>query len=230
MNSTTRRLVVLMFIVGGLTVCRVSSGNSTGNEETLSYGELRKQVEARQVKAAVVEEGTGIKGQLVNGASFRTEVSNHEIQAELAKAMSDAGVSVSFKTAPSRQLGPISYALILILAGLAAVISIRRMMAGDKRLSFGKFTKRSNSALLSYGQGAIDVLRIFAWLNLLAGAIAAISTWSTASERGPGDIILGFGFLAGGICGCAFLLVVCSTAENLIAIRKKNETREMSDG
>ena len=96
-----------------------------------------------------------------------------------------------------------------------------------------------HSTAPSYGQGAIDVLRVFAWLNLVAGAIIAIYIWSTmasvsvpgrySTESNPLGIILGIAFLAQGVFGCAFLLVVCSMGENLIAIRKKAEQIDTHD-
>lgn len=83
-----------------------------------------------------------------------------------------------------------------------------------------------------YGQGAIDVLRVFAWLNLLGGVIVSIYVWSTLAtfdasgrfgsyhESNPLGVILGIASLTEGVFGCALLLVICSMAENLVAIRK----------
>jgi hypothetical protein len=80
------------------------------------------------------------------------------------------------------------------------------------------------------GQTAINALRIFAWLNLIGGVIVAIllSEWmwggtATSQQATLFNIVLGIVFLAEGVFGCAFLLVICSIAENLIAIRRNTE-------
>jgi len=78
---------------------------------------------------------------------------------------------------------------------------------------------------------AIGVLRFLAWAQLIGSAIAAVFIWLSASDRirpgsltiketDPFDIISGFVILASGLVGCAFLLVVCYIAENLILIRR----------
>jgi hypothetical protein len=81
------------------------------------------------------------------------------------------------------------------------------------------------------GQDAIDTLRFFAWANLVGGIIIAIYVWATMgtvgdrghSEGNPFGVVLGLAFFIEGVFGCAFLLVVCTIAENLIAIRKNTE-------
>jgi len=59
---------------------------------------------------------------------------------------------------------------------------------------------------------AIGVLKVCAWLNLLVCIAAAITNL-------PG-IVTGVILALAGVGGSAFLLVVCSMAENLIEIRK----------
>lgn len=79
----------------------------------------------------------------------------------------------------------------------------------------------------------ISLLRFFAWLNLVCGAIAAVILWrSMGTEKAlrhgeivhiafdPVGIGLGITALLYGILGFAVLLVVCLIAENLIEIRK----------
>lgn len=77
---------------------------------------------------------------------------------------------------------------------------------------------------------AINFLRVWAWLLLLCGIISAIYTWANVSQRikpgtssitesNPFDIICGVAFLAAGISGFAFFLVVSLIAEKVTEIR-----------
>ncbi len=79
---------------------------------------------------------------------------------------------------------------------------------------------------------AIDVLGLCAWLLLVAGVIGAIVIWrsmggvAVSGQSGAGiTSYLGLAFgivsLLGGIVSCAYLLVVCSIAENIAEIRNK---------
>ena len=71
------------------------------------------------------------------------------------------------------------------------------------------------------GEGAIEVLKLVAWLNLISGFILAVVFW--VGEMGPLGAGLGAAFLVSGVIGCALLLVGCSMAENLFAIRRAVE-------
>ena len=87
-------------------------------------------------------------------------------------------------------------------------------------------TKRSQP-----GESAIVFLRIIAWLNLVGGVLACILYLSVflenvndnSYEGVSNSLILSIASFFGGVCGCAFLLVVCSIADNLIGIRKNTE-------
>jgi hypothetical protein len=65
------------------------------------------------------------------------------------------------------------------------------------------------------GRGLIDVLKFFAWLDLVAGIIVAVWIWSTSIGA-----VIGVAVLLQGIFACVFFLVVASIAENIIVIRK----------
>lgn len=165
MKSITRQLVIwILIIVGVFLLYQVFSGKRAVKERTLSYTELRKKVEERQVREAIIEEGSGIRGQLVNGEIFRTEVSNI-MQAEITKAMEDAGVILSFKTISSSQwvFPLISYAPPVVLLGLTIFILIRQMRSGDRGLSISKFLNKSNStSLYRHEAFAYDIALSFA--------------------------------------------------------------------
>jgi membrane associated rhomboid family serine protease len=83
-------------------------------------------------------------------------------------------------------------------------------------------------------KNAISALRFFAWLNLISGIIGGIILWvtmgtkevpyylisGTHTEINPIGVSLGFASIIVGMIGCAFFLVICSMAENLIQIRE----------
>ncbi len=79
---------------------------------------------------------------------------------------------------------------------------------------------------------AIDVLGLCAWLLLVVGVIGAIVIWrsmggfAVTGQSGVGitsylGLAFGIASLLGGIVSCAYLLVVCSIAENIAEIRNK---------
>lgn len=75
------------------------------------------------------------------------------------------------------------------------------------------------------GSEAISVLRVFAWLDLVAGIMGSfwiLSTFGSYSVTVPKPIgiAVGIATILQGVFVCAFFLVVASIAENLIAIRK----------
>lgn len=90
----------------------------------------------------------------------------------------------------------------------------------------------SNSSSSLRGEGAISVLRFFAWLDLAIGIIGAIAIWfifgttrtigfySSTAEANPLAIGIGIAILFQGMFLCAFFLVIASIAESLIIIRK----------
>lgn len=65
---------------------------------------------------------------------------------------------------------------------------------------------------------SIGILKLGAWINLAVGTALAASVWLSDRMR-PADIILSVAFVAAGLIGCAFFLVICSIAESLIEIR-----------
>jgi len=79
---------------------------------------------------------------------------------------------------------------------------------------------------------AIDVLGLCAWLLLVAGVIGAVVIWRSMGGlaiSGPSGatitsylgLAFGIASLLGGIVSCAYLLVVCSIAENITEIKNK---------
>ena len=88
----------------------------------------------------------------------------------------------------------------------------------------------------NYGQNAINILSGLAWIVLISGIIGSIIIWATMGMirnpkydyidekiANPAGIILGFEVLFFSVITCAFLIVVCGIAGNLIAIRKNTE-------
>jgi RNA polymerase subunit RPABC4/transcription elongation factor Spt4 len=68
------------------------------------------------------------------------------------------------------------------------------------------------------GEGAIEALKAFAWLDLVVSIIATVLILSNAST--PYAVGLGLGILFQGLFACALFLVIASIAENIIIIRK----------
>jgi len=71
------------------------------------------------------------------------------------------------------------------------------------------------------GQLAIGVLRLLAWLNLIACVSAALLVSPT--DRLPDSLrwLLVTSLVGSGVVGCAFLLVICDIADNVIGIRRQ---------
>ena len=67
------------------------------------------------------------------------------------------------------------------------------------------------------GEGAINALKFFAWLDLIGSIIGALVIWANSNGIGVG---VGIAVLAQGVFACALFLVIACIAENLIAIRK----------
>ncbi|HVG21360.1 MAG TPA: ATP-dependent zinc metalloprotease FtsH [Blastocatellia bacterium] len=151
MNSTVRQIVFWVLIIGGaFLLYQVFNGRNGAKETTLSYTQLLDNVKNKQIKEATIEEGYGVKGKLVSGDPFTSEVSNQTVQAEIAKAMKDSEVPVFFKSAGSSQwlFGLISYAPLLVFIGLWIFMMRQMQSGGNKALSFGK----SRAKLLSNQQ------------------------------------------------------------------------------
>jgi len=98
-----------------------------------------------------------------------------------------------------------------------------------------KESSPANTFVRSYGTGAINTLKFFAWFDLVAGIIGAIWIWSTFGSQevgylssrtvtNPVGVALGVVVMLQGIFVCAYFLVIASMAENLIEIRKKIES------
>ncbi|HLF82541.1 MAG TPA: ATP-dependent zinc metalloprotease FtsH [Blastocatellia bacterium] len=154
MNSTVRQIVFWVLIIGGaFLLYQVFSGRNTPKETQLSYSVLLEKAQQKptQVKKAQLEEGHGIKGELVSGESFTTELPNEFAQADVAKTLRENGVpEVSFKSTSSSQwlIGLISYAPLLVFIGLWIFMMRQMQSGGNKALSFGK----SRAKLLSNQQ------------------------------------------------------------------------------
>ena len=151
MNSTVRQIVFWVLIIGGaFLLYQVFSGRNSAKETTLTYTQLLENVQTKAIREATIEEGYGVKGKLANGDPFTSEVSNQTVQAEIAKAMKDNGISVSFRSATSSQwlFGLISYAPLLVFIGLWIFMMRQMQSGGNKALSFGK----SRAKLLSNQQ------------------------------------------------------------------------------
>ncbi|HST20934.1 MAG TPA: ATP-dependent zinc metalloprotease FtsH, partial [Blastocatellia bacterium] len=153
MNSTVRQIVFWVLIIGGaFLLYQVFNGRNTQKEVQLGYNELFDKITAKptQVKSAVIEEGRAIKGELISGENFYTEISNEFVVAKVADAMKDANIKFGFKSASSSQwlFGLISYAPLLVFIGLWIFMMRQMQSGGNKALSFGK----SRAKLLSNQQ------------------------------------------------------------------------------
>ena len=85
-----------------------------------------------------------------------------------------------------------------------------------------------SNTLKSSEEKPIEILRVFSWANLIVGIISGLilifgygfETHLYDTEYNPIAIFGGLFFLIEGIFGWALFMVICSIAENLIAIRK----------
>ena len=154
MNSTVRQVVFWVLIIGGaFLLYQVFANKNSKPEMKLSYSALMEKAQQKPtlVKKAELEEGKGIKGELTTNEAFSTELPNEFAQADVAKALKDAGVQeVSFKSSSSSQwlFGLISYAPLLVFIGLWIFMMRQMQSGGNKALSFGK----SRAKLLSNQQ------------------------------------------------------------------------------
>ncbi|HXG64163.1 MAG TPA: ATP-dependent zinc metalloprotease FtsH, partial [Blastocatellia bacterium] len=141
MNSTVRQIIFwVVIIIGAFALYQVFAGRTGARETTLSYSQLLDKVNAGEVKSAVIEGTHGVKGELRSGEKYTTELDNQFVQAEIAKAMKEKNVDISFKSSSSSQwiFGLISYAPLLIFIGLWIFMMRQMQSGGNKALSFGK--------------------------------------------------------------------------------------------
>jgi|GEM_PF-5527533 len=75
---------------------------------------------------------------------------------------------------------------------------------------------RHSDSVASKGSGSILFLWFIGFLNMVGATIAALYLWIEG-----GQVVLGIGLVIEGIIVLAFVLVVTSTAEHVIEIRKK---------
>lgn len=73
------------------------------------------------------------------------------------------------------------------------------------------------------GEQALWVVKFVAWADLFGGIVIALVIWSNNAFNLSSGMFSGFAWLLQGVIVSAFLLVVASIAENLIAIRKELE-------
>jgi hypothetical protein len=70
---------------------------------------------------------------------------------------------------------------------------------------------------------AIQILRVFAWLNPIATLVGLYQLTTINPKTTSADIAIMVALIVEGLFGWAFLLVVCSIAESLVAIRRNTE-------
>jgi cell division protease FtsH len=143
----------VLIIGGAFLLYQVFANKNSKPETKLSYSALMEKAQQKPtgVKVAELEEGKGIKGELIGGEAFSTELPNEFAQADVAKTLKDAGVQeVKFKSSSSSQwlFGLISYAPLLVFIGLWIFMMRQMQSGGNKALSFGK----SRAKLLSNQQ------------------------------------------------------------------------------
>ena len=85
-------------------------------------------------------------------------------------------------------------------------------------------SSQSNS-VQAKSTGAIDTLKFFAWLDLVAGIFGSIWIWNQFGTSSSG-IAIGVGVLLQGVFAWAYFLVIASMAENLIEIRKNTDSKK----
>ncbi len=151
MNSTVKQIIFWVVIIGGaFLLYNLFAGKNTAREKTLSYTDLVKKVDNKEVRKATFEPGHAITGELTNNDQFTTQVSNDDAQNSIADKMVANGAEVIWKSSSSSQwlLGLLSYAPLLIFIGLWIFMMRQMQSGGNKALSFGK----SRAKLLSNQQ------------------------------------------------------------------------------
>jgi cell division protease FtsH len=150
LNSTVRQIIFWIVIIGGaLLLYQIVYKGPGKGEQQLSYTELVEKINAKQVSKATIEDNQ-IVGELTDRTTFKTELANQTVQAEIAKMMRDSNVQVYFKSASSSMwiFNLISYAPLLVFIGLWIFMMRQMQSGGNKALSFGK----SRAKLLSNQQ------------------------------------------------------------------------------
>ena len=151
LNSTVKQIIFWVVIIGGaFLLYNLFAGKNTAREKTLSYTDLVKRVDNKEVRKATFEPGHAITGELTNNDQFTTQVSNDDAQNSIADKMVANGAEVIWKSSSSSQwlLGLLSYAPLLIFIGLWIFMMRQMQSGGNKALSFGK----SRAKLLSNQQ------------------------------------------------------------------------------
>ena len=151
MNSTVRQIIFWVLIIGGaFLLYQVFNGRSNPKDANLNYPQLLQKAQDKQIRKAVIEEGSGVRGELTTGETFNIQLTNEFIQADLAKKFNETGVDYSFKNSSSSQwlIGLLSYAPLLVFIGLWIFMMRQMQSGGNKALSFGK----SRAKLLSNQQ------------------------------------------------------------------------------
>jgi len=150
-NSTVRQIIFWVLIIGGaFLLYQVFNGRSNPKDANLNYPQLLQKAQDKQIRKAVIEEGSGVRGELTTGETFNIQLTNEFIQADLAKKFNETGVDYSFKNSSSSQwlIGLLSYAPLLVFIGLWIFMMRQMQSGGNKALSFGK----SRAKLLSNQQ------------------------------------------------------------------------------
>jgi cell division protease FtsH len=150
-NSTVRQIIFWVLIIGGaFLLYQVFNGRTTSKDAQLNYPQLLQKAQDKQIRKAIIEEGRGVRGELTTGESFKIELTNEFIQAELAKKFNETGVDYTFASSSSSQwlIGLLSYAPLLVFIGLWIFMMRQMQSGGNKALSFGK----SRAKLLSNQQ------------------------------------------------------------------------------
>ncbi len=149
MDSRVRQLIFWVIMIGAAVLLYniIENSNSPGVKE-LSYSELVDQVEQGNGVEATFDDSE-IRGTLKTGR-FKTDIANAQVQAEMAKAMRERGVKVSWKDGSSGYwLSFITWGLpFLLILGLWFFMLRQMQASGNKALSFGK----SRARLLSNQQ------------------------------------------------------------------------------
>jgi cell division protease FtsH len=151
LNSTIRQVIFwVVFIGGAILLVQIYRGsNNTGTQE-YTFSRLMQDVTDGKVRDAVIQ-GSTVKGHLQSGTPYTSEIGNEFVARDVADAMRQKNVNVSFKEPAGSALWVqvLSYMLPILLIIGFWIFMIRQMQSGgNKALSFGK----SRAKLLSNQQ------------------------------------------------------------------------------
>ena len=150
MNSTVRQVVFwLVIIAAALLLYMIVYRGNNNKEAQLNYTEFVNKIANKEVKKATIKE-TQIVGDLKSGESFKTDLSNPTVQANIAEKLREGDAQVTFESSSSNVwlINILSYGPLLILIGLWIFMMRQMQSGGNKALSFGK----SRAKLLSNQQ------------------------------------------------------------------------------